>query len=595
MGQLDNTKKAIGVNKIDEKDRQEIFKKFVDAGGQVIKEESKKEDQKGKTSQKSSKSPISRDSREKSRGTSGRSKNSIPEDEKEDIKPAVYEYDYSSFWDRFILKFKSWSAKVSPFGEPLLNPEFMSFLNLELKESLLNFSLASKDILGNPQVYGAMLSELQKLNPLFPELILRGGKLLNYGEMEELFRQYNSSPQSAIRISDVYSPLYSLFRKLYFISQYQMLYKKALEAGYDLLEKYEKKSSVLYKTKKKQFLKNHYFIFEKAFDKIYLAVLRHNNKNIPLYSKYMELFLEVKPDERIGSMRNLVFVDPAVEEKQPPKNEKPEEKEEKSKEEEKEEIEEAPPLLKEGIELLDSLQPEFLRKKYDPKKEFAAVELSDKALLSYLYFKEFDTEYSQVLTSKKIIINSTNHAGLKIDHREKLDSIYELTRNCYEHFENYIENRVEYDKIKSTPLSNYIEQSKKLSAADTKRNTASRSTRSSIREFMAKTVSQLKIFLEDMEKEKLIVGNPDEVLIIDNVDSRKKINKKKIKDAIFLSCAYATAMVDRLSDGSPLYSQGLELNAEEMKSLFGIETLGLSDEEALKKEKKEESTLSDLG
>ena len=152
MSQIDKTKKAIGINKIEEKDRQEIFKKFIDAGGQVIKEDSsKKEDPKspsksGKSSP--SKSPIARDRKNRPQTSDPKNlKGASTEANKNEATPStetnIHENNYSSFLSIFFLKFKSWSAKVSEFNSPVITPDFLSQLNLELKESLLNLNIAN--------------------------------------------------------------------------------------------------------------------------------------------------------------------------------------------------------------------------------------------------------------------------------------------------------------------------------------------------------------------------------------------------------------------------------------------------------------------
>jgi len=551
------------------------------------KEESKS---KGSSKQSSSKTPISRDrkSNPSNQNRSARQQQSESEPNLQDIKPK-HEYDYSSFWDRFFLKLKSWSQKVTPFGETALTPEFMSFLNLELKESLLNFNLCSKEILGNTENYPKIIEELTKENPIYPELILRGGKILDYNELDDLFREYSTKPRSRIPIEFVYIPLHSLFRKLYFLYPYQNSYKKALETGYEILEKIEKKASVIYKTKKKQVLKNHYFIFEKAFDKIYLAVLRKNDKNIPMGSQYMDIFLEIKNDERIGSLKSFQYVE-NIPLKDETKVDQSEGVEEEVEEEVKEEKEEILPILKQGNELLLQTTLENLRKKHDTKKDFHEIPTTDKAFITYLLFKEFDYEYSMILTSKKIIVNSTNVKGLKTDYRSKLATIYEQTRASLDLFESYVESLKEYEKAKSTPLANYIEQSKKMTAADQKKNVQSRNFRASVKDYMGKVTALLNIFLEDMEKEKLIISNSEEILNFENVESKKKLNKKKVKDAIFDCCAYCIALLEKLSDSGDLYGAGISMTPEQMKRSFNIDVLG-SDTDSPESEKSE---LSDI-
>ena len=110
MSNIDKTKKSIGINKIEEKDRQEIFKKFLDAGGQVVKEDSNsKDDQKPKQpTSKPSKAPISRDRKKSTAQRSIQKPINNNDTVQIDPSPRIYENQYSSFWSRFFLKMKAW-------------------------------------------------------------------------------------------------------------------------------------------------------------------------------------------------------------------------------------------------------------------------------------------------------------------------------------------------------------------------------------------------------------------------------------------------------------------------------------------------------
>ncbi|NBU97009.1 MAG: hypothetical protein EBS19_02155 [Spirochaetia bacterium] len=139
---------------------------------------------------------------------------------------------------------------------------------------------------------------------------------------------------------------------------------------------------------------------------------------------------------------------------------------------------------------------------------------------------------------------------------------------------------------------NYIEQSKKMTQMDQKKNIQSRSTRVTIKEYIEKIAVILNTFLEDMEKEKAIIGNPDEILNFDNVESKKKLNKKKIRDAIYDSCAFCNGLLNKLSDSGELYGAGLELTPEQLKNSYGIEVLVTNSDSA--DSTKDESELSDI-
>ncbi|MCB1180314.1 MAG: hypothetical protein KDK36_22230, partial [Leptospiraceae bacterium] len=214
---------------------------------------------------------------------------------------------------------------------------------------------------------------------------------------------------------------------------------------------------------------------------------------------------------------------------------------------------------------------EDLRIKHDPRNELSEMPDSDKALLAYLYFKEFDFEYSLVMTTKKILIQPTTSNGNKVDNKSKLLAIYELSRGCMDQFKIYIDIFKEYSKFKSNPGSNYIEYSKKLTQMEQRRSQQSRTARASIREFIEKACESFEVLLNDIRGPKEIVGNIDTVLSFDSVESKKRLNRKTVKDAIMESYCYTLALANRLSDnGGDLFGGIVELTHEQMNTIYAV-------------------------
>lgn len=573
MGQLDKTKKAIGVDAIDEKARQDMFKKFQDAGGQVIRDK-EEEDNSSSSSSRPSRAPLNRgggggrSSSSGSRGSRSKSTSNTQGNSAALTKSgaAIKEPDIGSFLNRMIIKFKCWANNITPFNQPNLLPQFMSELNLELRSAIMDFKIVSSELLANPALSPKIAKNLDKVSPIYIELIARAGKVFDSVEINELFMNYNAKPSDPIPLNSVSPQLYSIFKKLYYLYPFQATYKKAVTAAYDNLQRLEGKPALIYTTKRKKILSEISLVFDKYFEKIYLTIIRNENKNIPMISLYMESLLEITDEDRPGKRKAGEDL---------PINPPPEPEEEPEEEEVKEETKEEPeeelsPELKLGKKIMFDTSIETLRKKHDPKNELSDFPDSDKCFLSYLYFKEFDYEYSVVMTTKKILIQTINRNGVKMDHRQNLLSVYELSRNCVDQFKIYIETFREHMKAKSNPGSNYIEYSKKLTSLEAKRGQQSRNCRGAIREFAEKASESLHILIQDMQGERAIVGNLDEIMAFDSVEARKKLNKKPIKQCISESYGFILALTARLEDGvGDLYGGILELTPEQMNKAYG--------------------------
>ncbi|EMJ87133.1 hypothetical protein LEP1GSC196_3402 [Leptospira meyeri serovar Semaranga str. Veldrot Semarang 173] len=62
----------------------------------------------------------------------------------------------------------------------------------------------------------------------------------------------------------------------------------------------------------------------------------------------------------------------------------------------------------------------------------------------------------------------------------------------------------------------------------------------------------------------------NDVLTLDSMESRKRLNKKPVKQCIMESYCYLMALYDRLETGD-LFGGLVELTPEQMKSSFGVD------------------------
>ncbi|MDZ4727277.1 MAG: hypothetical protein SH817_14060 [Leptospira sp.] len=583
MPEFDNTKRAIGVGKLDDSARKEMFNKFVSAGGEVLKEKpdpAKEEENKRKAAElKTRQGTVSRggndDSRSRNRSGGGRGSENKSSSSTESSKSANdakldYEKEISSFIARFSVKLKCWMGRVTPFGSSDLLPGFMHEFSTKAKQALIECNYSANEILGNSTHSPHVSAALDKINPMLVELIAMAQKLYNGPELTDITEPIMTAPESPVSIERVRSQIYSLFKRMYILYPYQETLKKSFLQAYDELQKVENKPSLIYASKKRKITAEIDNLYDTFFEKLYLVVIRAENKNIPLISRYMENLLGIQPEDRPGSRKTGENVPGGIDPKLKAEEEKAKKEEEKEKKEsEKEEI----PLSKEqayGLRLMQMYSIPKLRKKFDPRNDLSFVPDTDKALLSYFYFKEFDDEYSFVLTTKKIDIKLTHVNGVKVDYRQKMLDIYESTRAISDQLKVYLDIMRELNKHKANPGANYIEASKKLTGIEQKRTGQSRTVRMVIKDFNQRTRDILLEFIKDMKSKKEIIVNMDEIISLDAMESKKRLNKKPIKQCIMESYCYVMALAERIESGD-LYGGLVELTPEQMKESFGVE------------------------
>nr|WP_246836467.1 hypothetical protein [Leptospira levettii] len=553
-----------------------MFNKFKSAGGEVIKEKTPAKDDDNKKSRPEPKvrqSTVSRgieDNRQGNRGGSGGgspSKQDSSSSKSQLDSKAQYEKEISSFSARFSIKLKCWLARVTSFGSSDLTPKFMHDFSIRGKQALIELQYSGNELLANQQYSPQLSKALDRINPLLIELLAMGQKLYNGPELTDITEPIMTAPESPVAIERVRNQIYSLFKRMYILYPYQETLKKSFSQAYDELQKLEGKPALIYANKKRKVLQEIDTLFDGFFDRLYLVVIRAENKNIPLISRYMENLLGITPEDKPGQRKSGENVPGG----KPVETKEDKEAENANKEEEKEE---EVPLSKEqayGLRLMQMYSIPKLRKKFDPKNEYANIPDADKALLALFYFYEFDDEYSFVMTTKKIDIKPGSINGVKVDYRQKMLDIYESTRTIIDQFRIYHDILRELEKHKANPGANYIEASKKLTGIEQKRTGQSRTVRMAIKDFSLKSRDSLLTLIKDMKGKKEIVANMNDLLTLDSMESRKRLNKKPVKQCIMEAYCYLLALHDRIETGD-LFGGLVELTPEQMKSSFGVES-----------------------
>ncbi|PKA04176.1 hypothetical protein CH375_12550, partial [Leptospira ellisii] len=282
MAEFDKTKRSIGVNNLDDKARKEMFDKFQSAGGKVVSEKDKKKedaDRKssqpnirqgqrsqagGRDSSSSRSGNVSSGGGRSSGGSGNKGGGSVSRGAGARDRKAL-EDEMGNLINRLSVRVKCWLGRVTGFSSPELLPSFLSEFNLSGKKALLELNFVGNDILGNPGYAAKIAKELDAQNPIYIELLGRMHKLYDNGEINQILEPHNAAPDLPVGISRIRDPLYSIFRKLYYVYPFQGSYVKAVTLGYAVLEKLEGKPSSIYNTKKKRALQEFDYLFGTLF------------------------------------------------------------------------------------------------------------------------------------------------------------------------------------------------------------------------------------------------------------------------------------------------------------------------------------------
>src|SRR4030042_753276 len=133
-----------------------------------------------------------------------------------------------------------------------------------------------------------------------------------------------------------------------------------------------------------------------------------------------------------------------------------------------------------------------------------------------------------------------------------------------------------------------------MEALEKKKNTVGKNALAVIREYMLEVNQELKVLMEDMDSHQLYIANPQEMLTFDPlIEGEKKINGKRIYEAIVIVYSYALAFAYRLSQEGDL-SGNLEFKKEELDKLQSLPKVDDSAPAGKTEKQKEKSPLEEL-
>lgn len=586
--EFDDTRAAIGANDMDASTRKEMLERFKSVGGQVLKERD--------VTQKAEAGKAGGVETRSGRGGGGAGggggggipENKLPselrrerereESDKQQRARAEYEKalkKISGPGAKFMIRLRCFLAGVSPFSGRVIKPSFVQFLNLEVKQALIEFNLIGNDLfLQRPTIGKKITHSLDNKNPLLMETLEYAHHMYN----SEYFNAFAAAAQnnSSVPLEAVSGSLKSIYRALYILYPFQETFKKAMGFALDIFTpeahsaKLSQESIQGMIIKQKRFNNNAKVAFQTAFSKLFHLICLADGVDYPPFSPLLEKAIQVTQADKLGqrkkgdasTLESSAADAPA---ETPAGGENGEEK----KEEEKKGGIYDTKEYQYGMSLMKLNLPPALAQRFDTSKRMLEkVSINDRILLAYLHFLEFDYEYSFVLTTNKIHINVDYSGGVKSDYKKQMADLYNESRAIIKAYEKYEEMQQEYKEQVARKSTNYIEKSKLDDKAKGRADMEGRNTRGLIRTFMDNVAKSMAFLIADMKSAKQIVGNMDEPVKFDaEFEKGKRLNGKPVKQCIMDAYCYAVAFKERLANGDlfPL----TPMTDEEMIASFG--------------------------
>jgi hypothetical protein len=591
---IDQTKENIGVSKLDEQTRKDLFEKFVDRGGKVIDEKTLRRKYAADIQKKRPfvrrVDVIDREykkkiTKEKIRATSAK--------EPAVLKPVQpgERGELVQFFSMIKLKLKLGLLGITGLNGYYFNNRFFRKFNNQYKPALIELQILFLEIFRrDPSVGRTITSKLDEMKPLYYELVEMVGNLFDKIVADQIIEQYINFPDVPKKTLELKQQILQFYKKMYILNPFENVIQTAFERAIDIYLKEEKNVSDSTFSMKRRMRNAVFIVFNKFYPRLHLLFCLYQGRTLDLFDPDIEELLGVTEAEKPGNRQLAKYFDDmaasldAVEIQQPP--------------EEPEEVEEdRMKFIRMGLEEMAKLDIADMRKKYDQQHLFENVSSADKVLMAYLLFNEFDREYSFILTTNKIKIRTDFVARTKIDYRARLVELYDKMRKSSDSLKEYAEELVNYEKSrreKPASSSQYIEFTKRMESLEKKKNTVGKNALAVIREYMLEVSQELKVLMEDMDSHQLYIANPQEMIAFDPlIEGEKKINGKRIYEAVAIVYSYALAFAYRLSQEGDL-SGNLEFRKEELDKMQGQLKSGEAASPDKKEKEKDKSPLEEL-
>lgn len=549
MSKIDKTKENIGITNLDDKTKKDLFNKFVQAGGQVVTEKKERgfkdfDREKQKQYRQKIESHKAKLQKAKPVSAAGQTKSVAKRAEvKVQARSEQKRSSFSTFIDRTIIRFKLMFLGVADFWGGYYKTGFIERFNTEYKAALLELQMIYLDIFKQNMASGKkIIAKLDAIKPLYYELIEMIAAIYDRSSFMLITQAFEEFPDISQRVSDYRDFFISLFKKLYVLNQYSTTTLDAFERAISIQQELEKNKSSLYTTKRKKVRNNIYIVFNKLFPRLWWLFCNYNGMILPLNDTRIESMLGITSENKPGRRAKGAEV---TEVEVPLPGNAAKEADKKKKEEK------LPPEIKKGLDLMFALDMKKLRTDYDRENRFKFVKDDDIILQSRLLLLEFDREYSLILTTNKIKYNITYGTAGKIDYRIRLSDLYNGMRECMEALRQYTDALELYQKTRlDKPISNaqYIEYSKKLTQLEKIQKTLGTQARMTVASYMEKVADELKVLIDDMNGQQLIIANPQDILNFESeIEGEKKLIGKKVYECIYLTHCFAAALAYRLS------------------------------------------------
>ena len=532
---IDDTRNRIGVESLNEGQRNKLFKDFIDHGGKVEKR------------------PKGQDMSSRPRRGSPAVKKAPPGREVSPARRAPSETPKKkkgkTLFSTARITLRGRFLKVWGLGAKKLTERFVAGVKGPIKNALVDLDLITTSMLeGSSAAAREILSSSVGEYTLLYECILRLSDVYD----EALWSAFETlASERRIPKASHISTVKDLFKRLYVLGQHRHACTLSILKGIEIQKKLGRISPkdaarLSEGTRSRIDLLLHTFL-----QQLHIILCRIDGRHLSLYSQKLDDFLELGISDRIGYITRrekkkrtdaLKKVKSKMQET-PPRDSKNEETEIN-----------LPKHVVRGLPIIEEAVRTFEREhaandKPDGRNP-AVLDRHDKMYRTLALLEQFDSQYSLVLTTGKILYNIDFVEQKKVDIKEELNHAYILFSEARTEAMGYIETSAEIDRVQEDKRLTEYQRATMLEKIEKKKLALSRNSRSRVTDVMKQIEEILSTVITDYSSEKILLQNPEEKLRFDlNIDGNKKLNGKRTVEAIVETFLFAATFAFLLRYG----------------------------------------------
>lgn len=551
MSSLDEIKKKLNLDQMDDSSRKEMFDKFVEKGGQVIKEKPKpKNISFNRDRQKLFHQQFEKKQDELNKKYANKKRKSNGNGDS-----VQYQKKYS-FVDFIIGIIKGIFTIRKNF-----NKKFRSHILEDFTQVLSGINFLTTQIITLEDNKKWQLIDIVNKNfSLSYEIILRFYDLYKVNSISSIQRYFENT--NHIECDEILKPLMKIYRELVILYPYWESNKEILAKSVAIYEKLTNNQTNFSKSKIYKYVDR---LFAYYLPNFHYILCYNFNEKVPFEFASMRSFAKILDEEDIGSISKSLLEERKIYLKKIQK-EKEERKKKLQESVEQKEMDKIPTYIQKGLRVIDGIidkSSNFIKTdKY--AKQFNE---NEKMLYFYILFHEFDKEYSFLMTSSQLAFTSRLESGTKIDVRKEMDECFikfnEVNNFLHDYFEQLeIEQELKLELESSDTRRNVHS---KLAELDDKKTKIFKETKIKASIFFKKFAITLQKIITDYNGEKLLIQNPDDNLQFPLSREKKRFENVPIIKAISAAFSFTSALhyyvnYDKLAQKNIYFEQDKEKN-----------------------------------